>query len=149
MKAYFFISALHAGKWSASRPGRFIRRERVPRTHWIGGWVGLRAGPDAMVKRKVPSPCRDSKFMSGEWGRCKVFTGIKAVRVSSGTESPQSIARVTFESQPVSALSPPPLDRMPDRPQAWAFFTFCVEPRLGQCCKNGLIYRMRQRNGRL
>jgi len=26
------------------------------RTHWIGGWVGPRAGLDAMVKRKIPSP---------------------------------------------------------------------------------------------
>jgi hypothetical protein len=30
------------------------------RTHWIGGWVGPRAGLDAVVKRKFPSPCRDS-----------------------------------------------------------------------------------------
>jgi hypothetical protein len=33
---------------------------RVLGTHWIGGWVGLRAGLDKMVKRKIPSPCRDS-----------------------------------------------------------------------------------------
>jgi hypothetical protein len=30
---------------------------RPPGTHWIGGWVGLRAGLDAEVKRKFPSPC--------------------------------------------------------------------------------------------
>jgi len=33
-------SALDVGEWSASRPGRFIPREKVPLTHWIGGWVG-------------------------------------------------------------------------------------------------------------
>jgi hypothetical protein len=29
-------------------------------THWIGGWVGPRAGLDAVVKRKISSPGRDS-----------------------------------------------------------------------------------------
>jgi hypothetical protein len=38
----------------------FTPREREPGTHWIGGWVGPRAGLDAVVKRKIPSPCRDS-----------------------------------------------------------------------------------------
>jgi hypothetical protein len=33
-------SALDGGEWSASRPARFIPREREPGTHWIGGWVG-------------------------------------------------------------------------------------------------------------
>jgi len=27
-----------------------------PVTHWIGGWVDLRAVLDAVVKRKIPSP---------------------------------------------------------------------------------------------
>jgi hypothetical protein len=36
-------SALDGGEWSASRPGRFTPRERVPGTHWIGGWLGPRA----------------------------------------------------------------------------------------------------------
>jgi hypothetical protein len=47
-------------RWLTSRPGRFTPRERAPGTHWIGGWVGRRAGLDAVVKRKIPSPCRDS-----------------------------------------------------------------------------------------
>jgi len=25
-------------------------------THWIGGWVGPRAGLNAVEKRKIPSP---------------------------------------------------------------------------------------------
>jgi hypothetical protein len=57
----FFTSALDGGKWSASRSGRFTTRERAPSTHWIGGWVGSKAGLEAVVKRKIPSPCRDSK----------------------------------------------------------------------------------------
>jgi hypothetical protein len=46
--------------WSASRPGRFTPWGRSPFTHWIGGWVGPRAGLDMIVKRKIPSPCWDS-----------------------------------------------------------------------------------------
>jgi hypothetical protein len=48
------------GTRSASRRDRFIPRERSPGAHWIGGWVGPRAGLDAVVKRKIPSPYRDS-----------------------------------------------------------------------------------------
>jgi hypothetical protein len=47
-------SALYGTEWSASRYGRFIPREIAPGTPWIGGWVGLRAGLDAVVKRKIP-----------------------------------------------------------------------------------------------
>jgi hypothetical protein len=48
--------ALDGGEWSASCPGHFTPRERSPGTHWIGGWVGPRAGLDAVVKRKIPYP---------------------------------------------------------------------------------------------
>jgi hypothetical protein len=46
----FFTSALVGGEWSASRPSRFIPGERASGTHWIGGWVGSRAGLDDMEK---------------------------------------------------------------------------------------------------
>jgi hypothetical protein len=54
------ISALDGGEWSASRPNHFTPRERAPSTHWIGGWVGPRDVLDAVVKRKIPSPRRES-----------------------------------------------------------------------------------------
>jgi hypothetical protein len=69
MKAYWgwmyssthsLISVLDGGEWSASRPGRFTPRERAPGTHCIGDWVGARAVLDAVVKRKTPSPRRES-----------------------------------------------------------------------------------------
>jgi hypothetical protein len=52
------ISALDGGEWSVSHPGRFTPRERtlVP----IRGWVGPRTVLDAEVKRKIPSPRRES-----------------------------------------------------------------------------------------
>jgi hypothetical protein len=49
-------SALDGDEWSASRPGRFTPRERAPGTHW----VGPRAAQDAVVKRKPPSPRRET-----------------------------------------------------------------------------------------
>jgi hypothetical protein len=54
------LTALDGGEWSASRPGHFTSKERVPGTHWIGGWVGSIAVLDAVVKRKIPSPRRES-----------------------------------------------------------------------------------------
>jgi hypothetical protein len=60
----FFISVLDGGEWSASRPGCFTPRERDSGTHWIGGWVGPRAGLDAVVKRKIPSLYWDSDLRS-------------------------------------------------------------------------------------
>jgi hypothetical protein len=53
-------SALDGGEWSAARPGRFTLRERAPGAHWIGCWVSFRTVLDAMVKRKIPSPRRES-----------------------------------------------------------------------------------------
>jgi hypothetical protein len=61
---YSLTSTLDGGKWSASCHGRFTPRERTPGTHWIGGWLGTRAGLDAMVKRKIPSPYQDSNSRS-------------------------------------------------------------------------------------
>jgi hypothetical protein len=40
------------GEWSASCPGHFTPEERAPGTHWIGSWVGPRAGLDDVEKRK-------------------------------------------------------------------------------------------------
>jgi hypothetical protein len=56
----FKTSALDGDEWSASSPGCFTPREKIPGTHWIGNWVGPRAVLDAMVKRKIPSPRRES-----------------------------------------------------------------------------------------
>jgi hypothetical protein len=65
MKAYwgvevylhaFLSSALDGGEWSAPLPVRFTPSERAPGNHWIGGWVGPRAGLDAVVRKKFPVP---------------------------------------------------------------------------------------------
>jgi hypothetical protein len=58
---HYCSSTLDGGEWSSSRLGRCTPRERVPDTHWIEGWVVHRAGVEAVVKREIPSSCRDSK----------------------------------------------------------------------------------------
>jgi hypothetical protein len=52
----FLTSALDGGEWSASRFGRPNPRERASVTHWIGGWVGFRTGPDTVAKKKYSQP---------------------------------------------------------------------------------------------
>jgi hypothetical protein len=37
-------------------PNRFTFKERAPNTHWIGGWVGFRAGLEAVEQKKVSCP---------------------------------------------------------------------------------------------
>jgi hypothetical protein len=46
----FSALALDGGEWSVSRHGRFIPGERAPGTHWIGSYLGTRAGFDAVEK---------------------------------------------------------------------------------------------------
>jgi hypothetical protein len=48
----FLTSALQQREWSASRPDSG--------THCIGGWVGPKAGLDAVEKGKIPSFRRES-----------------------------------------------------------------------------------------
>jgi hypothetical protein len=38
-------------QWLTSHPGRFFSPGNNPGTHWIGGWVGPRAGLDVLEKR--------------------------------------------------------------------------------------------------
>jgi hypothetical protein len=47
----FLTSALDGGEWSASGTSRFTTGEIAPGTHWIGGWVGPKAGLDAVKNR--------------------------------------------------------------------------------------------------
>jgi hypothetical protein len=36
-----------------------LQGERVPGTHWIGGWVDPGVGVDMVVKRKIPCLCQE------------------------------------------------------------------------------------------
>jgi hypothetical protein len=52
------------GEWGISPRildlGHFTLREITPATHWKGGWVDPKAVRDAVVKRKISSPRRES-----------------------------------------------------------------------------------------
>jgi hypothetical protein len=52
----FSASALDAGEWSASRPGRAF----TPGTHCTWGWVGPIAGLDTEARGKILNPRRES-----------------------------------------------------------------------------------------
>jgi hypothetical protein len=54
------VSALDGDLWSASRPSSFATGERAPGTYWIESWVGPRAGMEAVKKRKISHPRRES-----------------------------------------------------------------------------------------
>jgi hypothetical protein len=56
-----FTSALDGGECSASRPGRFTPGEIARGAHarFMGGWVGPKAGLDAVEMRKI-FPCQKS-----------------------------------------------------------------------------------------
>jgi hypothetical protein len=56
----FITLALDGGEWSVLRSGRFTPEERAPDMHLTGGWMELRAGLDAMEKRLMSCPCRES-----------------------------------------------------------------------------------------
>jgi hypothetical protein len=48
-------------RWVVSfTPGRFTSMQRAFGTHWVGDWVGARAGLDTVAKRKTPYPCQES-----------------------------------------------------------------------------------------
>jgi hypothetical protein len=54
------IINLDGCEWSGSRPDRFTSGKGILCTHWIGSWVGPRAGLDAVTKTNIPSPSRKS-----------------------------------------------------------------------------------------
>jgi hypothetical protein len=54
----FLTSAIVRGEWSASLSGRFTSEERASGTHWIGDWVGPRAGLDDVKKILYPTEIR-------------------------------------------------------------------------------------------
>jgi hypothetical protein len=61
---YTFSASALGGEWWESRPGCFTPVERTPGIHWIGGWVGSTAILEAVEKRKIPSPRRESNSNS-------------------------------------------------------------------------------------
>jgi hypothetical protein len=55
--SYSLISSLDRGEWSASRSCRALPPGKDPGTHWIGCWVGPRAGLDTDARGKILFLC--------------------------------------------------------------------------------------------
>jgi hypothetical protein len=45
----YLYPTLDGGEWSVSHLDRFTHGVRIPGTHWLGGWVGPRAGLDTVT----------------------------------------------------------------------------------------------------
>jgi hypothetical protein len=53
MAPLFLTSALDGGELPALGHGRFTLGQRVPGTHWIRGWVGPKAGLNAVERKNL------------------------------------------------------------------------------------------------
>jgi hypothetical protein len=60
----FLTSAPDRNVWWASRPGRFVSREILPDTYWLGSWLCPRAGLDAVKRKNTRFPCRELNYDS-------------------------------------------------------------------------------------
>jgi hypothetical protein len=56
----FLASTLDEGERSDPSLCSFIPVETSDGTHCIGGWVGPKAGLEAVEKRKISRPCQES-----------------------------------------------------------------------------------------
>jgi hypothetical protein len=57
----FLTSVLDGGEWSVSCPGC---TGMIPGTHWIGGWVSLRASLDTEARGKILCLCQGSNLIT-------------------------------------------------------------------------------------
>jgi hypothetical protein len=55
----FLTSAIDGGEWWTSRPSHFTPGVRDPGIRCVGGWMDLKAGLDAIEKRRICCPCRN------------------------------------------------------------------------------------------
>jgi len=55
----FLTSTPDGGEWLAPRSGRFSPGEGASSTLWIEGWMGSRAGLDAVEKKRNPASARN------------------------------------------------------------------------------------------
>jgi hypothetical protein len=95
----FLTSVLGGGYWSASLHGRFTSGEMSPRTLWVCGWVGPRAGLVFMETRKMLL-CRKSKPVAipTELSRlpqeATLLTSIRKVRVRICSGTPTALSEI-------------------------------------------------------
>jgi hypothetical protein len=64
-----FNLALDGVSGQRHAPAALYPQERTTGTHWIGGWVGLRAGLDTEVNEKILCFCRGSNLGRPDCGQ--------------------------------------------------------------------------------
>jgi hypothetical protein len=55
--SYLFLTALDEVSGQCHAPAALSPQERAPSTHWVGGWVGLRAVLDTEVRGRILCLC--------------------------------------------------------------------------------------------
>jgi hypothetical protein len=68
----FLTSALDGSEWHT--PAVLYPQESTPSTHWIGGWVGLRAGLDTEVRGESFASAKDQTLAVQSVDVCKILT---------------------------------------------------------------------------
>jgi hypothetical protein len=109
----FLTSAVYGGEWLASLTSRIILGEGAPGTNWIGGWLGRRAGMDALEKKKIFFPCRESTPIVEPLARRYADRGISAAPLKtpfyssvSWSNMHDSLSRLSEKSLPRVSIRP-------------------------------------------
>jgi len=55
-------------------PAALLPENQPPGSHWIGGWVGPRAGLGTVAKKKILSSCRKSNLYRSAGGLVIILT---------------------------------------------------------------------------
>jgi hypothetical protein len=83
----FLTSSLDGRERSASRTSSALSRERTTGTHWVGGWVGLRAGLYKEARQKIFSLFRGSNAGRPACGQTLYWpSGIYAVKTRKSVQ---------------------------------------------------------------
>jgi hypothetical protein len=56
VELHAFLALVLDDAWSTSRLRRFTLKETAPGAQGIRGWMGPRAGPDAMARKRILAP---------------------------------------------------------------------------------------------
>jgi hypothetical protein len=91
--------------------------------HWIGEWVGPRAGLDAVANRKISSPCQDSNPRSPvlyHWANPTPITNqVVAFYSAAYSNTGTGEASVAMETELISASTRKPVTWRYLKPHTW------------------------------
>jgi hypothetical protein len=152
MKAYwgvediyaFLTSALYGDEWPASRSGCFTPRERVPGTHWVGGWTRWwrETFPASAGTLTLDHPARSPPLYhwaipKSPW--CPFYMRVGGPRSRSGLccEEKKISCRQSNPGRPICSLVT--IWHMTHKEIRWKLWTECAWLRMGTT--DGLLWK--------